>query len=114
MILLTNELSKYLSEFFNNYLQLQKNVSINTIKSYKKTMELYFKYLIENKEITLGKLNLDYFSKKLVLDFLTYLENDRKNSINTRNQRLAAISTFVKYIYPNEINRALQFQHTAI
>ncbi len=110
MILLTNELSKYLSEFFNNYLQLQKNVSINTIKSYKKTMELYFKYLIENKEITLGKLNLDHFSKKLILDFLMYLENDRKNSINTRNQRLAAISTFVKYLYPNEINRALQFQ----
>ena len=36
--------------------------------------------------------------ESIVEDFLQYLENIRGNSINTRNQRLAAIQAFYRYL----------------
>ena len=41
-------------------------------------------------------------NKETVIEFLDYLENERKNSILTRNQRLASLKSFFKYVQYNE------------
>lgn len=37
-------------------------------------------------------------SRELILEFLQYLETERKCSISSRNQRLAALKSFAKYV----------------
>lgn len=36
-------------------------------------------------------------------EFLEYLENNRKNSISTRNQRLAALHSFYRYLQKKRV-----------
>lgn len=104
-----NNLSIYLNSFFNQYLPLQKNVSANTIKSYKSTFELFFNYC-KDKGVNIFKIDINIFTEKIILEFLSYLENERNNSITTRNQRLAAICSFIKHIYTKENPHILEFQ----
>lgn len=104
-----NNLSIYLNSFFNQYLPLQKNVSANTIKSYKSTFELFFNYC-KDKGVNIFKIDINIFTEKIILEFLSYLENERNNSITTRNQRLAAICSFIKHIYTKENTYILEFQ----
>ena len=104
-----NNLSIYLNSFFNQYLPLQRNVSANTIKSYKSTFELFFNYCKDN-GINIFRIDVNIFTEERILGFLTYLENERNNSITTRNQRLAAICSFIKHIYTKENTHILEFQ----
>lgn len=104
-----NNLGIYLNSFFNQYLLLQRNVSNNTIRSYKNTFELFLNYCKDN-GINIFKVDIEIFAEKRILDFLNYLEIERNNSITTRNQRLAAICSFIKYIYTKENDYILEFQ----
>lgn len=104
-----NKLGIYLSGFFNQYLPSQRNISNNTIKSYKCTFEIFLNYC-KDTGTNILKIDVNIFNEKKILDFLEYLETKRNNSISTRNQRLAAICSFIKYIYTKENNNILEFQ----
>ena len=99
-----------LNNYFTNYLIIQKNYSIDTIRSYKTTFKLLITYLINYKNITIKKLSFDAFTRSNIIDFLNYLENDLKVSITTRNQRLAAIKSFCNYVSYEEINNINNIQ----
>jgi site-specific recombinase XerD len=102
--------SKYLTEFFSDYLSRQKNVSRNTILSYRDTFKLLIRYCKEVKNIKAEKITLDILSDEWLTDFLSWLETDRKCSIATRNQRLAALHAFFRYIQAEEPTGLLNFQ----
>jgi site-specific recombinase XerD len=105
--------AKYLTEFLSSYLPIQKNVSKNTICSYRDTFKLLIKYSQEMKKITAERITLEVISREWVIDFLEWLETDRKCSIATRNQRLAAIHSFFRYIQAEEPAGIFQFQKIA-
>lgn len=92
-----------LSKFFNNYLTIQRNVSSNTIRSYKITFKLLINYLHIYKNISIKQLSFKYITRENVLDFLNYLEESNV-SINTRNQRLAAIKSFCRFCLYEDIS----------
>ena len=48
------------------------------------------------------KLTMDDFTSSRVFSFLDHLENERGVSSSTRNQRLASIHSFFKYVQKNE------------
>ena len=106
-----NDLSKYLDTYFNNYLPIQKNLSKHTISSYKYTFNGFLQFCVNIKNINIKDLCLDIFNKDIVLEFLDYLENTKNNSISTRNNRLQNICSFLKFVYPSETTRVLQFQN---
>ena len=98
--------AKYLTEFLTIYLPGHKNVSKNTIYSYRDTFILLLKYYQKVKDIVAERINFDVLTRKVILEFLDWLEIERKCSISTRNQRLAAIRSFFRYVqyeYPDEI-----------
>ena len=84
----------YITEYFSKYLPGQVGASPNTIKSYRDTFSLFLKFVKSENDIPIDKINLETCTKKLVEDFLNWLENERKNSISTRNQRLSALQAF--------------------
>jgi integrase/recombinase XerD len=102
--------AKYLTDFFVLYLSKQKNVSHNTIQSYRDTFKLLITYCQIVKGISAEKLTLAHLSSEWLVDFLEWLEVDRKSSIATRNQRLAALHSFFRYVQAEEPAGLFHFQ----
>lgn len=93
----TTDLALLLQAFFCRRLIQQRNVSHQTICSYRDT----FRLLLRFSERQLGKaavqMKLIDIDASLVLAFLNNLETERHNSIRSRNNRLAAIRSFMHY-----------------
>jgi len=92
------DFAKYLSGFLDNYLTNEKGLSKNTITSYSYSFILFVNFMYEVKKIHINRLSLKHITKEAVVEFLDWIQNNRKCSDSTRNQRLAAISSFIKYI----------------
>lgn len=92
----------YLTKFITNYLTFQKNFSQNTITSYKDTFKLLLIYCRDIENINPEKIDLDHLTKDLIIRFLNWIEVERGCSISTRNQRLAALKSFFKYVQIEE------------
>lgn len=91
------DFARCLSMFLTDYLAGQRNLSVNTIKSYRDTFALLLVYFRDTYNISPEKVSIKQIDKELVNQFLTWLEQERQNSIATRNQRLAAIHAFFRY-----------------
>lgn len=88
----------YLSNFLTTYLAGQRNLSKNTIQSYRDTFSLLLRYFSDIKNIAPEKINVNTVCKESAEEFLIWLERERGCSISSRNQRLAAIHAFFRYL----------------
>lgn len=85
------------TRFFRVYLPGERGYSEATIASYLDTFKQLLIYCKDTLGKTPDKLVVSDISKDAVLGFLKKLEDDGK-SVSTRNQRLAAIKCFFRYI----------------
>lgn len=92
------ELPELLQQFFCLYLADQRNASSCTIASYRDTIRLLLQFLACHLKRPVDKLKLADLCPKHLLAFLCHLERVRKNGARTRNQRLAAIHSFLRYV----------------
>jgi site-specific recombinase XerD len=83
--------------YFTERLVTQRNLSPRTIASYRDTFRLLLSFASQRTGKQPCALDLDDLDAPLIGAFLTHLEQDRGNSIRTRNNRLAAIHSFCKY-----------------
>ncbi|MHC4707455.1 MAG: site-specific integrase [Planctomycetota bacterium] len=104
------DFARHLTEYLTSYLVSQKNVSRNTILSYRDTFKLLLRYCRQVKKIAVEKITMDLLSDALVVDFLGWLETDRDCSISTRNQRLATIHSFFRFVQSEEPAGIFHFQ----
>lgn len=100
----------HLTRFLSEYLPRQKNASKNTIASYRDTFKLLIRYCQEQQNIRVEKLSLNMLTHELIIGFLEWLEIEKKCSISTRNQRLAAIHSFFRYAQYEEPEGIFYFQ----
>ena len=84
-------------DFFCKNLINQRNVSPRTITAYRDTFRLLLKYASKQQGKQPVELALEDLSAGTIANFLDHLEKNRKNSIRTRNARLAAIRSFMHY-----------------
>jgi site-specific recombinase XerD len=87
-----------LTTYLSKYLPGEVGASSNTIQSYRDTFSLLIKYCASEKDIPTERLTLQQLDSKLISDFLNWLETERKCCVTTRNQRLAAIHAFFRYL----------------
>jgi site-specific recombinase XerD len=92
----------HLTEYLSKYLPGKAGTSQNTICSYRDTFTLLLRFCFEEKSMAIEKIRLETLQKPLIDEFLTWLETDRGCSVSTRNQRLAAIHAFFRYIQMEE------------
>jgi integrase/recombinase XerD len=83
--------------FFVERLVQQQNASAQTVAAYRDTFRLLLTYLQERRKKQLTALALADLDAPTVAGFLDHLEKQRRNSIRTRNARLAAIRSFLRY-----------------
>lgn len=86
-----------LSRYFSLYLPGQRNLSTNTITSYRDSFSKLLRFFSEQ-GVTPEKLSFQHMSREKIEDFLAWLESSQGCSIATRNQRLAAIKSFFRYV----------------
>ena len=94
----TNYLSIWVKRFLSEYLISTRNLSRNTQQSYRDTFKLLLPYVAGKSKKTIDKLLIDDISPNHIKAFLLSLENDRHCSLSTRNQRLAALHAFAKFV----------------
>lgn len=83
--------------FFLDHLGEQRAVSAQTVAAYRDTLRLLLNYAAAALHRTPSAITLPDLDAPLLLAFLDHLEKDRGNSVRSRNARLAAIRTFLKY-----------------
>jgi len=86
-----------LQSFFQQRLVTQRAASAQTIASYRDTFELLLRYTEQTTGRSPSTLALDDLDAPLVLAFLDHLETQRGNCPRTRNLRLTAIRSFMRY-----------------
>lgn len=106
----TTDFAKYMTDFLSLYLMNEKGVSPNTIKGYRDTFVQLVDYIYSCRGIKLEKLTLSVINKELVMDFLDWLQNERHCSASTRNVRLAAIHSYIKYVQYHHPDNLYEFQ----
>ncbi len=88
--------------FFRDYLSAQKGLSPNTIFSYRDSLKLLLGFCTQRLGKHADKLTLEDFDEKLAASFLDDLEATRGNTPETRNNRLAALHSFFRYVAERE------------
>lgn len=104
------DFSIYLTQFLSDYLLRQKNVSTNTILSYRDTFKLLLRYFQERERIPPEKLTMSCITQVRITSFLNWLETERGCSVTTRNLRLTAVHSFFRYAQAESPESLFHFQ----
>jgi integrase/recombinase XerD len=91
-------LGPWLRRFLVEYIVTERNLARNTRTSYRDTFSLLLPFVSGKLRKPVDRLAVRDLTSGLVLMFLTHLEDDRGCSVRTRNQRLAAIRAFARFV----------------
>ena len=103
----------YVRRFLLEDLVADRNLSPNTQKSYRDTIRLLLDFVAKRDSVDATRVTVEHVDAALVRRFLGYLEQERGNSVATRNQRLAALHSFFRFIgrlVPELVEHAAQIQ----
>lgn len=84
-------------EFFTDYMVQQRALSPRTVASYRDTFVLLLRFAEEKRQLPAHGVTMTDLSARFLADFLDHLEVQRYNSVQSRNVRLAAVRSFLKF-----------------
>ncbi len=87
----------WLRRYLTEYLPVVRNMSRNTIVSYRDALRQLLEY-VTGKGLSPDTLHVEEITPDLITSFLLYLEQAKNCSVQTRNLRLSAIHSFACYI----------------
>jgi len=93
----TTRFAFYLNKFFTVHLPNTNGSTPMTIDSYRYAF-IQFLAFMEEKSIPADSIEVSDLTYRTVLEFLEWLQVNRGNSIATRNQRQAALNSFIHYL----------------
>jgi site-specific recombinase XerD len=91
------DIAPHITAFLRERLPVQRGASVHTCDSYAYAFQLLFEFASQQYQVLPSALHLEQIDAPLVLAFLDYLEAKRGNTPNTRNVRLAAIKSFLRF-----------------
>src|SRR5437016_5844927 len=91
-------LGPWIRRFLLEYLVQERNMSPNTQCSYRDALRLFLPFVAKRMGKELDRLEVQDLSPDTVRSFLKHVEEQRKVSVQTRNQRLAAIHSLARFI----------------
>jgi integrase/recombinase XerD len=91
-------LGPHITAFLQQRLPIERRASPNTCDSYAYAFRLLFEYANDCIKIPPSQLQLEQLDTPLIVNFLNHLETSRGNGAGSRNIRLAAIKSFMRYM----------------
>jgi integrase/recombinase XerD len=91
-------LAPHVTAFFQERLAVERRVSVNTCDSYAYAFKLLLDYASRRLKLAPSRLDLEQIDAPLIVAFLNDLQTTRANGANSRNVRLAAIKSFMRYM----------------
>jgi len=101
-----NVLATSLQTYFTTFAHSQRDLSANTISSYRDTWRMLLKYLTATLGVPVNALDFDAVTATNVTSFLDHLEQERGNNAKTRNTRLTAIRSVLGRALPDHPEHA--------
>lgn len=98
-----NSLFSAIHDYLLVALPKEQKCSENTIRSYRKSLELLVDFVKEKTGKPLSELSFEDIDRDVIADFLEYLETERNCSVSTRNHRLHCIRSFYRYAAQEDI-----------
>jgi site-specific recombinase XerD len=95
-----------LQTYFTTFAHSQRDLSPNTVSSYRDTWRMLLKYLTATLDVPTAALDLDAVTAANVTGFLDHLEHERGNNAKTRNTRLTAIRSVLGRALPDHPEHA--------
>jgi integrase/recombinase XerD len=90
--------------FFAEHLQQQRAMSPRTVATYRDAFVLFLDFVQARLHKQPTMIGLHEITPVLILAFLDHLEQERGNSVRTRNARLAALRAFLKFAGRRDVN----------
>jgi integrase/recombinase XerD len=108
-------LASTIQAFFTDYLTRQRRASPHTVAAYRDSLRLLLAFVARQSGKQPSRLEITDLDAPRVSAFLDHLENERGNSIRTRNARLAAIHALFSFAALRHLESAAVIQRvTAI
>jgi integrase/recombinase XerD len=85
-------------DYFTDHLPCLRGMSPHTIHSYRDSLVLLLRFLSTQRKKQVTGLDLTDLDPPGIVAFLSYLEQERKNGVPTRNVRLSAIHAFFHFV----------------
>jgi site-specific recombinase XerD len=104
-------IGSFIRRFLLEEIVADRNLSLNTQRSYRDAIRLLFAYLARHHALDPRRASVEDLSPQILRSFLAHLENERGNSVATRNQRLAALHSLFGFIgrhVPELVEQATQ------
>ena len=83
--------------FFADYITQQRALSPCTVAAYRDTFMLFLDFTTKHCGKSPSSMKLADITPEVILAFLNHLEQDRHNAVRSRNARLAALRSFLKF-----------------
>jgi site-specific recombinase XerD len=93
-----NPIAPHITAFLRERLPLERRASQNTCDAYAYSFQLLFGFASLRLGIPPSDLQFEHVDAPLVMAFLDHLQTQRANSPRTRNLRLAAIKSFMRFM----------------
>lgn len=93
-----SSLGYWVRRFLLEYLLHERGLSKNTQQSYRDAFRLFLPFVSSRSKIAVDRLAIEDISSQTVQAFLRHLESDRASKSVTRNQRLATIHAFARFV----------------
>jgi site-specific recombinase XerD len=93
---------RLLHAFFYDWMVQQRNASVHTVRSYRDTWRLFLRFVAQRRQRKVVQLTLGDLTASEVSAFLHYTEQERGDTIGTRNCRLAALRSFFGFVAGRE------------
>jgi integrase/recombinase XerD len=102
-------IARRISEFLYDYAPQFLTSSEHTLKGYKDSLTLYFQFLQDN-GIKPDSLSHHHLEKEWIEKWIIWLKDNRKNSPDTCNNRLASIRGFLEFLAEKDIRMKYLYQ----
>jgi integrase/recombinase XerD len=90
--------------FFTEHLTQQRAMSPRTVATYRDGFVLFLDFAQAHLHKQPTAMKLQDITPTLILAFLDHLEQERGNTVRTRNARLAALRAFLKFAGHRDVN----------
>jgi len=96
--------ARLVQQFFTEYLVTQRAVSPRTVASYRDALMLFLDFAQQRLGKTPTAVSLADLEPELILAFLDHLEQERHNTVRSRNLRLTALRAFLKFAARRDVS----------